>query len=68
MKDEIWLDKLNMKKYHTGYYILDNVPASAERFYDMPGPNEPSVTASLDPFLHGQEILTGGQRIHCTGV
>ncbi|KAK5128598.1 hypothetical protein BJ546DRAFT_225601 [Cryomyces antarcticus] len=63
-RDEIQLGKLVKEKYHTDYYVLDKFPASARPFYTMPDPNDSSVTNSFDIFLRGQEILSGGQRIH----
>lgn len=61
---EIRLGELVKEKYHTDYYILDKFPASARPFYTMLDPQDPKVTNSFDIFLRGQEILTGGQRIH----
>jgi ergosteryl-3beta-O-L-aspartate synthase len=52
------------EKYHTDYYILDKFPASARPFYTMLDPNEPQITNSFDFMVRGQEILSGGQRIH----
>lgn len=51
-------------KYKTDYYILDKFPASARPFYTMPDADDPNVTNSFDIFMRGQEILSGGQRIH----
>lgn len=63
-RDEIRLGELIKEKYKTDYYILDKFPASARPFYAMPDPNDPKFTNSFDIFVRGQEILSGGQRIH----
>ncbi|KAJ3874549.1 aspartyl-tRNA synthetase [Lentinula edodes] len=73
---EIRLGQLVKSQFHTDYYILDLFPQSARPFYTMPAnPNTQShlntlhptcgpLTHSFDIFLRGQEITTGGQRIH----
>jgi nondiscriminating aspartyl-tRNA synthetase len=61
---EIRLGQLVKEKYKTDYYILDKFPASARPFYTMPDPNDHRYTNSFDIFMRGQEILSGGQRIH----
>jgi aspartyl-tRNA synthetase len=58
------LGQLVKEKYHTDYYILDKFPASARPFYTMPDPSDDRYTNSFDIFMRGQEILSGGQRIH----
>ncbi|KAF2152972.1 aspartyl-tRNA synthetase [Myriangium duriaei CBS 260.36] len=63
-RDEIQLGKLVREKYNTDYYILDKFPTSARPFYAMPDPYNENVTNSFDIFCRGQEILSGGQRIH----
>ncbi|KAF2836372.1 aspartyl-tRNA synthetase-like protein [Patellaria atrata CBS 101060] len=65
-RDEIQLGRVIKEKYGTDYYILDKFPTSARPFYTMPDPNDPEYTNSFDIFLRGQEILSGGQRIHDT--
>lgn len=63
-RDEIQLGKLIKEKYNADYYILDKFPISARPFYTMPDPEDPKYTNSFDIFCRGQEILSGGQRIH----
>lgn len=63
-RDEIQLGKVIKEKYKTDYYVLDKFPISARPFYAMPDQNNPKVTNGFDIFLRGQEILSGGQRIH----
>ncbi|EAT88027.2 hypothetical protein SNOG_04267 [Parastagonospora nodorum SN15] len=63
-RDEVQLGRVIKQKLGTDYYILDKFPANARPFYAMPDPNNPNVTNSFDIFCRGQEILSGGQRIH----
>ena len=63
-RDEIRLGQLMKEKYKTDYYILDKFPRSARPFYTMPSPTDPRYTNSFDIFVRGQEIISGGQRIH----
>jgi len=58
------LGRLVKEKYNTDYYILDKFPASARPFYTMPDVENPQLTNSFDFMVRGQEILSGGQRIH----
>ncbi|KFA62461.1 hypothetical protein S40285_05843 [Stachybotrys chlorohalonatus IBT 40285] len=62
--DEMRLGQLVKEKYGTDYYILDKFPASARPFYTHKDENDPFFTRSFDIFLRGQEICSGGQRIH----
>jgi nondiscriminating aspartyl-tRNA synthetase len=61
---EVRLGALVKQKYNTDYYILDKFPASARPFYTMPDPSDDRITNSFDIFMRGQEIVSGGQRIH----
>ncbi|KAK7178056.1 aspartyl-tRNA synthetase [Paraphaeosphaeria sporulosa] len=63
-RDEVQLGRVIKQTLGTDYYILDKFPTKARPFYAMPDPNEPKLTNSFDIFLRGQEVLSGGQRIH----
>ena len=63
-RDEIRLGQLVKEKYRTDFYVLDKFPVSARPFYTMPDPHDNTKTNSFDMFIRGQEILSGGQRIH----
>jgi aspartyl-tRNA synthetase len=58
------LGALVRKKYGTDFYVLDKFPISARPFYAMPDPENPEITNAYDFFMRGQEILSGGQRLH----
>lgn len=58
------LGRLVKEKFNTDYYILDKFPASARPFYTMPDSEDSKLTNSFDFMVRGQEILSGGQRIH----
>ena len=62
--DEIRLGELVREKYGTDYYVLDKFPASARPFYTHRDPEDRNWTRSFDIFIRGQEICSGGQRIH----
>jgi nondiscriminating aspartyl-tRNA synthetase len=63
-RDEIQLGKVIKEKLKTDYYVIDKFPVNARPFYAMPDPYNPNVSNGFDIFLRGQEILSGGQRIH----
>ncbi|KAF5693668.1 aspartyl-tRNA synthetase [Fusarium globosum] len=62
--DEMRLGQLVREKYGTDYYVLDKFPANARPFYTAKDPEDPKWTRSFDIFIRGQEICSGGQRIH----
>jgi len=58
------LGQLVKEKYGTDYYILDKFPLDARPFYTMPDADDGRLSNSCDFFIRGEEILSGGQRIH----
>ncbi|KAI1783747.1 aspartyl-tRNA synthetase, cytoplasmic [Ganoderma leucocontextum] len=58
------LGQLMKEKYGADYYILDKFPLDARPFYTMPDHDDDRLSNSFDFFLRGEEILSGGQRIH----
>lgn len=63
-RNEIRLGELVKEKYKTDYYILDKFPANARPFYTHKDAKDPKWTNSFDIFIRGQEVCSGGQRIH----
>lgn len=61
------LGALVKKKFNVDFYVLDKFPETARPFYTMEDPLNPKVTNAYDFFMRGQEILSGGQRIHIPG-
>lgn len=62
------LGALIRSKYNTDFYVLDKFPEGARPFYALEDPENPKVTNAYDFFMRGQEILSGGQRIHDPAV
>ncbi len=58
------LGELVRQKFNTEFYVLDKFPQTARPFYTMEDPANPEVCNAYDFFMRGQEILSGGQRIH----
>ncbi|KAL1890900.1 hypothetical protein Cpir12675_005207 [Ceratocystis pirilliformis] len=58
------LGALVRKKFSTDFYVLDKFPEEARPFYALEDPEDNRLTNSYDFFMRGQEILSGGQRIH----
>jgi len=58
------LGRLVKEKYNTDFYIIDKFPLEVRPFYTMPDPNDNKYSNSYDFFMRGQEILSGGQRVH----
>ncbi|KAG6013887.1 hypothetical protein E4U54_006181 [Claviceps lovelessii] len=58
------LGALIRQKYKTDFYLLDKFPEGARPFYAIEDAQNPKVTNAFDFFMRGQEILSGGQRIH----
>ncbi|KAI9688974.1 MAG: hypothetical protein M1822_000711 [Bathelium mastoideum] len=64
------LGRLILEKYSTDFYVIDQYPLAVRPFYAMPSVQTSSVplseqySNSYDFFMRGQEIMSGGQRIH----
>lgn len=63
-RGEVELGRLVKEKFNTDYYILDKFPAAVRPFYTMADPDDPKYSNSFDIFVRGEEILSGGQRLH----
>ncbi|KAI0400660.1 aspartyl-tRNA synthetase [Xylaria palmicola] len=64
------LGQVVRNKYKTDFYVIDKFPETARPFYaklDDAGTTVGDgvrVTNAFDMFIRGQEVLSGGQRIH----
>ncbi|CAN1730385.1 Aspartate--tRNA ligase 2, cytoplasmic [Linum perenne] len=58
------LGQLVLEKYDTEFYILYRYPFNIRPFYTMPCPDDPRYSNSFDVFIRGEEIISGGQRMH----
>ncbi|KAH9917900.1 aspartyl-tRNA synthetase cytoplasmic [Epithele typhae] len=58
------LGQLVKEKYGADFYIIDKFPLEVRPFYTMPDARDDRWSNSFDFFLRGEEILSGGQRIH----
>jgi len=63
-QNEKRLGRIVKKKYDTDYYIIDKFPAEVRPFYTMPDASNPKFSNAYDFFIRGEEVLSGGQRIH----
>jgi aspartyl-tRNA synthetase len=63
-RQEKELGRLVKAKYGTDFYVVDKFPLAVRPFYTMPDPSMPGYSNSYDFFIRGEEILSGGQRIH----
>lgn len=48
----------------TNISLPDKFPLDVRPFYTMPDPDDPKLSNSFDIFVRGEEILSGGQRLH----
>ncbi|KAM0869565.1 hypothetical protein ACQ4PT_040593 [Festuca glaucescens] len=58
------LGRLVKEKYGTEFFILHRYPLAIRPFYTMPCYDDPAYSNSFDVFIRGEEIISGGQRIH----
>ncbi|XP_048622915.1 aspartate--tRNA ligase 2, cytoplasmic-like [Brassica napus] len=62
------LGQLVLEKYKTEFYILHRFPTAVRPFYTMPCADNPLYSNSFDVFIRGEEIMSGGQRVHVPEV
>ena len=46
------------------FYIIHRYPTAVRPFYTMPCADDPTYSCSFDVFMRGEEVVSGGQRVH----
>jgi nondiscriminating aspartyl-tRNA synthetase len=52
------------EQHRSGFLAVEGYPARKRPFYTHPEPGDPTATNSFDLLFRGQELVTGGQRLH----
>ena len=63
-QDERWIGEWADSQYNTDFVFVSHYPTAKRPFYTMPDPEDPDHSLSFDLIFRGQELVTGGQRIH----
>jgi nondiscriminating aspartyl-tRNA synthetase len=63
-QDERWLGEWALAEHNTDFVLVTHYPTAKRPFYAMPDPKDPTYSLSFDLLFRGQELVTGGQRIH----
>ncbi|WP_020373429.1 aspartate--tRNA(Asn) ligase [Sulfobacillus thermosulfidooxidans] len=62
---EGWLGKWALETFHSDFLYVEGYPLSKRPFYTHPNSDDPETSRSFDLLFRGQELVTGGQRLHC---
>jgi len=63
-KHERLICEYTAKKYGSDFVFITHYPSKKRPFYTYDDPKNPKETLSFDLMFRGQEITTGGQRLH----
>ncbi|MEK7447666.1 MAG: aspartate--tRNA(Asn) ligase [Patescibacteria group bacterium] len=63
-KQERLICEYSAKKYDSDFIFITHYPSNKRPFYTYDDPKNPEETLSFDLMFRGQEITTGGQRLH----
>jgi len=58
------LGKLIKANTGSDFYIIHRYPTAVRPFYTLPCPDDPQYSCSFDVFMRGEEVVSGGQRVH----
>lgn len=61
---EQWLGAWAKSQYGSDFLFVEGYPMEKRPFYTAPDPARPLYSNSFDLLFRGQEIVTGGQRLH----
>lgn len=61
---ERWLSDWAKREHGCEFLFVTGYPAAKRPFYTHPDPERPDFTNSFDLLFRGQELVTGGQRLH----
>jgi nondiscriminating aspartyl-tRNA synthetase len=61
---ERWLGDWALREYGSEFLFVTGYPMAKRPFYTHPAPGRPAVSNSFDLLFRGQEVVTGGQRLH----
>jgi len=61
---ERWLGEWALREYGSEWLFVTGYPMAKRPFYTHPQPDRPAYSNSFDLLFRGQELVTGGQRLH----
>lgn len=61
---EAWLGQWAQRMHASDFLFVQGYPTRKRPFYTDPDPERPEYTRSFDLLFRGQEIVTGGMRLH----
>lgn len=64
-QDERWLGEWASQEYDSDFVFVTHYPTAKRAFYTMPDPADPEYSFGFDLLFKGEELVSGGQRIHC---
>jgi nondiscriminating aspartyl-tRNA synthetase len=62
--DERWLGEWAQREHGSEFLFVTGYPMAKRPFYTHPDPARPGYSNSFDLIFRGQELVTGGQRLH----
>ncbi|GAC1320139.1 MAG: aspartate--tRNA(Asn) ligase [Chloroflexota bacterium] len=63
-QDERWLGEWASKEHDSDFVLVTHYPTVKRAFYSLPDPEDPEHALVFDLLFRGQELVSGGQRIH----